>query len=155
MRRMDPRNLEAAQAFLREKRIAFVGLSRNEKDFSRALFREFLKRGVDVVPVHPSMAEAEGRRCFARLQDVTPPVSAAFLMTHPLQAEAVLADGVAAGVRRVWFHRGAGKGSADAGALAFCAAHGIEVVRDLCPYMAIPGAGFPHSLHAWFRRRAP
>ena len=150
---MDPRNLEKARAFLALPRIAFVGLSRDEKDFSRMVFRELVKRGIDVVPVNPGAAELEGRPCFHRLADVQPPVQGALLMTHPLQAERVLAECVAAGVKRVWLHRGAGQGSGDARALAYCAANGLEAVRDLCPFMALPDAGFPHGVHAWFRKR--
>jgi predicted CoA-binding protein len=150
---MDPRNLDSARAFLGLRRIALVGVSRNDKDFSRYVFRELAGRGIDVVPVHPALKEAEGRPCFARLQDVQPPVDGALVMTHPLQTDRVLADCVEAGVKRVWLHRGAGKGSGDARALAFCEAHGLEVVRDLCPFMALPNAGAGHRLHGWFRKR--
>ena len=150
---MDPRNLENARAFLKLPRIAFVGVSRQEKDFSRMVFRELARRGIDVVPVNPGAAELEGRPCFSRLADVQPPVQAALLMTHPEQTGRVLADCVAAGVKRVWLHRGAGKGTADARTLSFCAAHGLEVVHDLCPFMALQDAGFPHRLHGFFRKR--
>jgi predicted CoA-binding protein len=150
---MDPRNLERARTFLAQPRIAFVGVSRDAKDFSRLVFRELAKRGIDVVPVNPAVEEVEGRACFHRLTDVKPPVEGAFLMTHPAQADRVLADCVAAGVKRVWFHRGAGRGSGDERALAFCEAHGLEAVRDLCPFMALPGSGFPHALHGYFRKR--
>ena len=149
---MDPRNLENARDFLRLPRFAFVGLSRSEADFSRVVFRELLKRGIDVVPVNPAAAELEGRRCYRRLAEVEPRVEAALLMTHPAQTDRVLADCVEAGVKRVWLHRGAGKGSGDERALAYCATHGLEVVRDLCPFMALPDAGFPHQLHGFFRR---
>src|SRR5512145_3481730 len=152
-RPMNPENLENARKFLESRRIALVGLSRNDQDFSRFVFRELAKRGIDVVPVHPAMKEAEGRPCFARLQDVTPGVDAAFLMTKPEVADRLLGDCVEAGVKRVWFHRGAGKGSGDERAYAFCATHGIEAVRDLCPFMAMEGAGVAHGVHGWFRRR--
>jgi predicted CoA-binding protein len=150
---MDPRNLENARTFLEQRRIALVGLSRNDKDFSRFIFRELAARGIDVVPVHPAMREAEGRPCFRRLQDVTPPVDGAMLMTHPRDADRILADCVEAGVKRVWFHRGAGQGAGDARALDFCATHDIVAVRDLCPFMALPGAGAGHRVHGWFRKR--
>jgi predicted CoA-binding protein len=149
---MDPRNLESARAFLQSRRIAFVGLSRDEKDFSRYLFRELTRRGLDVVPVNPAAAEIEGRPCFPRLSQVQPPVEGAFLMIPPSEGDRILADCLQAGVKRVWFHRGAGKGAADERALAFCASHGIEAVRDLCPFMALPGAGAGHRMHGWFRR---
>ena len=149
---MDPRNLENARDFLKLRRIALVGLSHDEKDFSRYVFRALAAHGIDVVPVHPGMREAEGRPCFTRLQEVVPPVDGALLMTSPQHADRVLGDCLEAGVKRVWFHRGAGKGAGDERALAFCTTHGIEAVRDLCPFMAMPGAGAGHRLHGWFRR---
>ena len=151
---MRPSSLEAARAFLGARRIAVVGVSRSEKDFSRYVFRELARRGLDVVPVNPALAAAEGRRGFARVQDVSPPADAALLMTPPGQTEPVLRDCLAAGIRRVWLHRGGGAGSATPAALAFCAASGIDVVQGLCPLMALPGTAFPHRLHHFFRRLA-
>ena len=62
--------------FLAQKRFAFIGVSRQPKDFSRALFREFQGRNYEPVPVHPEAEEIEGVPCFARLADVQPPVEA-------------------------------------------------------------------------------
>jgi predicted CoA-binding protein len=152
MRAMRPSSLEEARAFLVARRIAVVGVSRNEKDFSRMVLRELARRGLDVVPVNPALAEAEGRRCFARVQDVAPPADAALLLTPPARTEAVLRDCLAAGVRRVWLHQGAGPGAATPAALSLCAAAGIEAVHGLCPFMALPDAGFPHRVHHFFRR---
>jgi predicted CoA-binding protein len=146
--------LDAARELLARGRFALVGVSRDEKSFSRAVLRELARRGHDVVPVHPALAEAEGRRCFARVQDVAPPVAAAIVMTPPDRAAEVVRDCAAAGVRTVWFHRGAGSGSASAEALALCRANGIEVVSDLCPFMALPDAGWLHRAHAFLRRAA-
>ena len=143
--------LERAREFLTAKRIAVVGVSRNERDFSRAILRELAARGYDLVPVNPGAEQIEGRRCFARLQDVRPAADAALLLTSPEQSDAVLRDCVAAGIRRVWLHRGTGTGAASPGALAFCTANGLEVVHDLCPFMALPGSGFPHRVHRFFR----
>lgn len=145
-------DLGAAREFLEARRIALVGLSRDEKDLSRLVFRELVRRGHDVVPVNPAMREAEGRPCFARVQDVDPPADAAILMTPPARTEEVVRDCLAAGVRRVWLHRGAGPGSATPGALTLCKESGILAVHGLCPFMAIPGAAWPHRLHGALRQ---
>lgn len=149
---MNPSSLDSAREFLRAKRIAFVGVSRDDKDFSRYVFREFTRRGYDCVPVNPSLSSADGRACFARIRDVWPPPEAALLMTPPARTEEVLRDCVAAGVRRIWLHRGGGPGAASPEALAYCEAQGLDVVRDLCPFMALPGSGLPHRLHGFLRR---
>lgn len=145
---------ERARAFLAARRLAVVGVSRNEKDFSRMLLRELLRRGYDAVPVNPGLAEAEGRRAFGRVSELDPPVEAALFLTAPATTEAALRDALGAGVRKVWLHRGGGAGAGTPGALALCAASGVEAVHDLCPFMALPGASFPHRLHGFFRRRA-
>jgi hypothetical protein len=74
-------------------------------------------------------------------------------MTPATRTEGVVRDCVAAGVRRVWLHRGAGEGAESPSALALCRAEGLSVVHGLCPFMAFSGAGFPHRLHAFLRRK--
>ncbi len=148
---MPPVN-ERALDFLSARRIAVVGVSRNEKDFSRMLLRELLRRGYDAVPVNPALTEAEGRRAFKLVSEIDPPVEAALFLTAPATTEAVLRDALHAGVRKVWLHRGGGAGSGTPAALALCEASGVEAVHDLCPFMALPGASFPHRLHGFFRR---
>jgi len=147
-----PSSLDDAREFLASKRIAVVGLSRRENDFSRMVLRELVRRGHDVVPVHPALKEAEGRTCYARVQDVRPPPDAALIMTPPAITEQIVRDCAEAGVSRVWLHRGVGPGAASEAAIAFCAAKGIRLVRDLCPFMALPDASFAHRLHGFFRR---
>ena len=148
---MKPSSLAAAREFLKNRRIALVGISRNERDFSRAVFDELISRGYDVVPVNLAMVEVNGRNCFARLQDVKPPVQAALLMTPPSQTDRVVQDCIAAGVSKVWMHRGIGHGSATASALARCEASGLEAIHDLCPFMALPDIGLMHRLHRELR----
>ncbi len=146
---MDPR----VQEFLSSRRIALVGFSRDPRDFSRMLDRELRQRGHEVVPVHPVAAEIDGRRAFRRVGDVDPPVEAALLLVPPAQAAAAVRDCLDAGVRRIWFHRGGGPGSASPEALAVCAERGVVPVTDLCPMMVLPGAAWPHRFHGWFRAR--
>lgn len=52
-------SLARIREFLGQKRLAIVGVSRQPRDFSRALFREFCSRGYEVVPVNPAAREIE------------------------------------------------------------------------------------------------
>ncbi len=144
---------ELAEDFLAHKRLAMVGVSRQPQDFTRGLFRELCRRGYDLAPVNPEAAELEGRRCFARVQDIAPPVDGVLLLTSPRVTEAVVRDCAEAGVRRVWMHQGAGVGAVSEAAVRFCQEHGIAVVAGWCPYMFLPEAGWFHRLHGWLRRR--
>ena len=81
-----------------------AGISRDPANFSVKLFEQFCRRGYDVVPVNPNTTEVQGRRCFARVQDIQPPVEAALLMTSPEATETVVNDCAEAGIRRVWMY---------------------------------------------------
>lgn len=138
--------------FLARKRLAIVGVSRNPRDFTRALFSEFRRRGYDVVPVTPQATAVDGLVCFSRLQDVAPPVEGALLLTSPAVTERVVRDCAEAGIQRVWMYRAAGAGAVSRGAIAFCELKGISVIGGECPYMFFPNTGGMHWFHGFLRR---
>ncbi len=141
---------EQIDDFLRQKRLALVGVSRKDSDFTRLLFRDFVKRGYDAVPVNPSAEELDGRQCFHRVQEISPPVEGALLMTEPRTTEAVVMDCAAAGIPRIWMYRAAGKGAVSKAAVGFCRSKGIAVIPGFCPYMFWKDAAFFHRLHGFF-----
>lgn len=138
--------------FLAQGRFAMVGISRNPGDFSRLLLREFLKRGYDVVPVHPQCEEVEGRRCAHSIANVAPPVESVLFMTPPSLTEALTPECAAAGIKRIWMYRAAGAGAVSQKAIEFCAANGIEVVPGECPLMFLPGTSWFHRVHGFVRK---
>lgn len=150
----DPRvPLASIVEFLALKRIAMVGVSRRSNDFSRMLFDAFRKRGYEIVPVNPAASEILGQPCFARLQDVHPPVEAAILMTSPRVTESVVQDCAEARVRRVWMYSpGGGQGATSSAALEFCRAHNIAVIQGHCPFMFWRDSHFGHHLHGLLLR---
>ena len=145
-------SMNRIQEFLGHRRFAMVGLSREEKHFSRALFRELTSRGYDVVPVNPEAGEIEGRPCFAHLQDVQPPVDGALLMTKPRVTDDAVRDCAAAGVKRVWMFRGGGSGAVSEKAVEFCESRGIDVIPGECPMMFLPHGAWFHRFHGLVKK---
>lgn len=143
--------LDTIEGFLAQKRIAIVGISHDPKDFSSTLFDEFCRRGYDLVPVNPHLAEVKGRRCFARLQQIQPPVQAAILMTSPAVTETVVEDCAAADIRWVWMYRAAGAGAVSDRAVQFCREQGMHLVPGDCPLMFLTKSGV-HRWHGWLRK---
>jgi predicted CoA-binding protein len=146
--------LDRIQDFLAQKRFAFVGISRQPKDFSRALFREFRARGYDPVPVHPGVDAIDGVPCFARLREIDPPVDGVLFMTSPDITETLVRECPQAGIKRVWFYRAGGKGAGTGGAVRFCEDNGIAVVPGECPFMFFPETGWVHRFHGFVRKIA-
>ena len=144
--------LLAVRDFLDEKRIAMIGVSRNPHDFSRVVFSELRSRGYDVVPVNPVGDEIDGVKCFHHVQDILPPVDSVLLMTVPQVTREVVRECSQAGVKRVWMHRGGGKGAVDHEAVVFCRARDIIVIDGECPFMFLPETGWFHRLHGGVRK---
>ena len=148
-------SLEDITKFLECKRVAFVGVSRNPQHFSRSLFREFLAKGYDAVPVNPQATEIEGRKCFARLADITPPVEAALLLTGaPDATDQAVRECNEADIRNIWIYKSVQDGENHEQAMEFCRLRGSAVVEGYCPFMFLPHPGLFHRVHRFLMKVA-
>jgi predicted CoA-binding protein len=138
---------EAISDFLAQKRIAVAGASRNPRGFGTVILKDLRKRGFDAVPVNPQASEIAGQRCYARVQDIQPPVDGVLVMTKPEAAGAVVDDCISAGVRRVWLYGVTGKGAASPVVVEKCRQSGISVVPGFCIYMFLPKTEWFHRMH--------
>jgi uncharacterized protein len=126
---------EAAEEFLSHQRIAVAGVSRDPKQPANLVYRRLREAGHEVFAVNPNADEAEGDPCFASVADLPVRVDGVVVVTTPDVAEQVVADCAAAGIERVWLHRGMGAGSVSDGAIAACREHDICVIPGGCPNM--------------------
>ena len=138
--------------FLALKRIAVVGVSRDPKEISYTLWQELRQRRYDAVPVNPATSEIDGRRSYASVRDIDPPVEGALIMTTAAVAEQVLDDCAAAGIHHVWLYGGLGGGATSAATVAAAERHGLDTVAGHCPYMFLPGTSVFHRMHGVGKR---
>jgi predicted CoA-binding protein len=136
--------------FLAEKRIAFVGASRDSKQFANSVYREFRDHGYDVVPVHITAHEIEGDVAYATLADVPDPIDAVFVILPRERLEGVVDQCIARGVHHVWIHRGCVVDES----VAALREHGIEVVDGACPLMFLEPVRNIHRVHRFFAKRS-
>ena len=145
-------SLEVFHDFLGQKGIALVGASRKPGELSTMVFNELCRRGYEVIPVNPNATEVLGRRCFAHVHEIQPPVEAALLMTPPEVTETVVRDCAEAGVHFIWMHRAGGTGAVSEKAVEFCQARGMRVIPGECPLMFLPESGGVHRFHGFLRK---
>jgi len=138
---------ELINEFLKSKRIAMVGLSRNPRDFSRNLFKDLRGRGYQVVPVNPAAAAIDGEKCFGTLREVSPPVEAALLMTPKNFAEEAIRDCAAAGIKKIWIYGISMEKRISADSIKICRENNIRLITGYCPFMFLPDAAFFHKFH--------
>jgi len=151
---VDSKTLDARaiHAFLQAKRVALVGVSHEEKDFTRSLWTELRSRGVDVVPVNPKLDVLEGVEAFKDISAVTPPVDAVYVATPASASLGVMKAAVAAQVPVVWLHKGGGPGALDDAAVAWGRTHGAHVVAGQCLHMFLDHPNWVHRFHRGIKR---
>jgi len=138
------------QEFLDSKKIAIVGVSENPSNFGRSLMNELTKKGYEVLPVNPKCENVAGIRCYQSVKELPADVESVILAVPPAITEEVVAQIPGTGIKRVWMHRGAGKGAYSETAREQCNKHGIGVVYGFCPMMFF-GSGM-HNFHLWIRK---
>jgi hypothetical protein len=139
--------LEDIKKFLDSKRLAVVGVSRDPKHFSRAVFREFVAQGYDAVPVNPKAMEIEGRQCFPRIADVTPAVEAVLLLTPAGRTYQALDECKQVNIRKIWMYKAVPDREIHEHAVEFCRQRGSAVIEGHCPFMFLPNPGLFHRIH--------
>jgi hypothetical protein len=135
----------AVADFVSQRKLAVVGVSRKKMKFGNLAFRELKRKGYKLFPVHPHAEQLEGERCSASLAALPEPVEGLLVIVPPAQAEQVVREAAAAGIRRVWLQQGAGSPAA----IRFCEDHGISVVHGECILMFAEPAAWYHRAHRW------
>lgn len=134
--------------FLEQRHLAFVGVSRNPKEFANSVYRHLQCDDRTLYPVNAKAdGDIEGDPCFATLGDVPDPVDGVIIMVPHDEVLAVVQEAVLRGIPRVWLHRGAGQGPVPADAVALAHEHGLSVVDGACPLMFAPPVHGIHRLH--------
>jgi predicted CoA-binding protein len=134
--------------FLSQKRIAVAGVSRNKSHHpaGNLIYRRLKDTGHDVFAVNPHMTTFDGSRCYPDLKSIPGGVDGVVIITRPETTARIVHECADAGVRRVWMHSSAAKGSSvSPDAVEFCRQHDISVIAGACPMMYGPGVDFGHT----------
>jgi len=133
--------------FVNQRSLAVVGVSRSGRKFGNVAYRELKAKGYRLVPVHPEAETLEGDRCARSLASLPAPVGGVLVIVPPSQAERVVGEASAAGIRRVWLQQGAESKAA----IQLAEAKGMSVVAGECILMFAEPASFGHRAHRWVK----
>lgn len=134
--------------FLAQKHVAVVGVSRHEKDFSRAVYRRLKGGGRTLYPVTASgEGEIEGDRSYASLAEISHPLDGVIVMVSADRSADVVRDAITAQVPRVWLHKGSGPGAVSDEAVQLCRESGMPVIDGACPLMFDEPVKGIHRMH--------
>lgn len=96
--------------FIAQKKLAVVGVSRDQKKFGNLAYRELKAKGYRVFPINRNVDSVEGDRCYANLSALPEKVEGVLIVVPPKETEQVVREAAAAGIKRVWMQQGIGIG---------------------------------------------
>ncbi len=112
----------------RSKRIAVVGMSTHPEKAASRIPATLIQRGFDVVPVHPTAQEIQGRTAYPTLEDVPGHIDLVDVFRPPADAAWVAESAVTVGANALWLQLGIASGPAR----RIAEASGLDYVEDLC-----------------------
>ncbi len=138
--------------FLKGKRFAVAGVSRQRGQAANAVFDKLRKSGYEVYPVNPNAPHVEGVTCYSDLGSVPAPLDGVVIATHPKAALGVVRQCAERGIGHVWFHRSFGTGSVSAEAVREGENRGLHCIVGGCPLMYCEPVDFGHRCMRWWLR---
>jgi predicted CoA-binding protein len=135
---------QAIQDFIKCKRIAIAGVSREGTKFGNTAFTELSARGYQVFAVHPEAKEIAGTPCYPSLAALQGQVDGVLVSVPSQQAISVLREAAATGLKNVWLQQGAESPEV----LALARDLGLNLVAKKCVLMYAPPV---RSFHGWHR----
>jgi len=144
---------ESVAAFLRGRRFAVAGVSRQPNQAANAVFRRLRGSGYEVFPINPKASEVEGVTCYPDLAAVPGPLDGVVVVTSPDASLQVVRQCSSRGVHRVWFHRSFGDGSVSDQAVRECRTRGIDCIVGGCPLMFCEPVDVGHTCMRWWLQR--
>src|SRR5512141_1715555 len=146
---------DLVQDFLKQKKIAVVGVSDKRDTGCNLAYRKFKAAGYSVYGVNPHIAAFEGEPCYPDLKSIPDRPEAVFLLTNPTVTDQVVQQCVELGIKHVWMHcmmgtkpgAAASMSSVSSEAVKKCRENGIAVIPGSCPNQFIK----PDPGHAMMR----
>ncbi len=144
---------EPISEFLRGKRLAVAGVSRQGGQPANAIYKRLKSCGHEVYAVNPEASEVEGVECYPNIGALPERVEGVVIATHPRVSIEVVRQCAEQGVAQVWFHRSFGEGSVSEEAVRECEALGVRSIVGGCPLMFCHPVDFGHRCMKWWLQR--
>ena len=144
---------ESVAAFLRGRRIAVAGVSRQSSQAANAVFRKLRASGYEVFAINPNAAEVEGVPCYRDIAAIPVQLDGVVIATSPEVAVQIVRQCSSHGIQNVWFHRSFGRGSVSDEAVRECETRGIDCIVGGCPLMFCEPVDWAHRCMKWWLQR--
>lgn len=141
-------SLDSINEFMNQRNVALAGVSLNKSKFGNSLFKELKSKGYTVYPVHPTLENFEGEKCYSNVNLLPNEVTALIICTKPENVFELIKSAVAKNIRHVWVQQGAQQDQA----LQFALDKGMNVIHRECVLMFANPVVSVHKFHRGLKK---
>lgn len=136
-------SLDDINAFMNQKHIALAGISLTKTKFGNSIFKELKKKDYSVYPVHPSLENFEGTKCYPDINSLPQEIKALIICTKPENVFDLVKKAVEKNIRLIWIQQGAQNDEA----IQFAIDHGLTIIHRECVLMFANPVVSVHKFH--------
>jgi hypothetical protein len=135
--------LNEIKQFLAPKKFAIAGVSRNEKKFGGAIFKELREKGFELFPINPNATEIQGVKCYQSVNELPGEVNHLLVVTKKHETEKVVQQALENGMKMIWIQQK----SETPEALEILQNSGISYIHKKCIMMFAEPVKSVHGFH--------
>lgn len=135
--------LNEIKQFLEPKKFAVAGVSRNEKKFGGAIFKELREKGFHLFPINPNATEIQGVKCYQSVNELPDDITHLLVVTKKAETEKVVKQALEKGIEMIWIQQK----SETPEALEILKKSGITFIHKKCIMMFAEPVKSVHGFH--------
>ena len=128
--------------FIEDKKIGIVGVSYNQNNFGKALYKELKEKGYNVKAVNPEISEFDREKCYRTIDELPEETANIIFAVSENTAFNILEKSSLQNKKMIWLLRGASSKRN----IQLAKEKNMEVIHTLCPLLFIYEKGF-HRFH--------
>jgi predicted CoA-binding protein len=138
--------LNEIQNFLAPQKMAIAGVSRNQKKFGGAVFKELKEKNFELYPINPNAEEIQGVKCYKSVDELPTDVEHLLIVTPKYETEIVALAAIKKGIKKIWIQQQ----SDTPEAVKVIEEAGIPLIHKKCIMMFADPVKSVHGFHRFF-----
>ena len=139
---------QSVENFFAQETFALVGVSRNERKFGSAIFKELTKKGYKIFPINSKMTEINGEKCYSSIKDLPEKPGGVIVCVKKDESAKVVKEAVQLGIKNIWMQQG----SQTDEAINYCKENNVNVVYKECVMMFAQPVDSIHKFHRCIKK---
>jgi predicted CoA-binding protein len=139
---------EQIEDFLKGKRIAVAGVSRNPKKFGYQTFKSLSELGYNIVPVNPNTDKIDQTKCYRNITDLPSDIESILIMTGKENSNQILRESIQKGIKNIWVQQM----SDTRETLKIAEEYQKEIIFKKCIFMFTEPVSGMHKFHRNLKR---